>query len=67
VTVRLRDSGAGTAPDVNESVILHTLTISVTSVNDPPEFTLGANQQITEDASGQSVFWLCIEHPTGAR
>ncbi len=55
VTVRLRDSGAGTAPHINESAI-HTLTISVAAVNDPPEFTLGANQQLTEDTVPQTVF-----------
>ena len=55
VTVRLRDTGAGTSPHDNESAI-HTLNISVNSVNDPPEFTLGANRQITEDASNQTVF-----------
>ncbi|MBI2477762.1 MAG: tandem-95 repeat protein, partial [Planctomycetia bacterium] len=55
VTVRLRDTGAGTAPHSNESAI-HTLTISVASVNDPPEFTLGANQQLDEDAAAQTLF-----------
>ena len=55
VTVRLRDSGPGAPPHVNESA-LHTLTISVASVNDPPEFTLGANQLLAEDALGQTVF-----------
>jgi len=55
VTVRLRDTGPGTSPHDNESNI-HTLTISVAAVNDPPEFTLGANQQLTEDAIGQTVF-----------
>ncbi|HEU0068891.1 MAG TPA: Ig-like domain-containing protein, partial [Nitrospiraceae bacterium] len=53
--MRLRDSGPSATPHDNESDPF-TLTITVNAVNDPPVFTVGANQQIGEDSGAQTVF-----------
>jgi len=54
VTVRLMDSG-GTANGGIDTSDLQTFTIDVTSVNDVPTFTKGANQTVNEDAGAQTV------------
>ena len=54
VVVRLVDSGAGTAPDVNTSAD-QTFTITVRPVNDAPEFTLPATVTALEDAGLRTV------------
>ncbi len=52
ISVQLSDNGGGT----NTSAV-HTFTISVSAVNDPPTFTAGPNQSVNEDAGPQSVAW----------
>jgi hypothetical protein len=54
VTVVLQDNG-GTANGGNDTSPAQTFTITVTPVNDPPSFTKGANQTVSEDAAPQVV------------
>lgn len=54
VEVTLTDSGSNVAPNVNTSAP-QTFTITVNAVNDPPQFTLGGNQTVAEDAGPQTV------------
>src|SRR5256886_15693628 len=54
VTVQVHDDGGTANGGVNTSAA-QTFTISVTSVNDAPSFTKGANQTVNEDAGAQSV------------
>ena len=49
VTVQLLDNGGTALGGVDRSAI-HTLTITVQSVNDAPGFVAGANQSVQEDA-----------------
>ena len=52
---KVRDDGgvADGGQDTDQSA--NTLTVNVTSVNDAPSFTKGANQTVNEDAGAQSV------------
>jgi len=52
VKIDLQDDGPGDLPDINTAVP-DTLVITVTSVNDPPTFTVGPDITISEDASAQ--------------
>ncbi|MGI9275378.1 MAG: beta strand repeat-containing protein, partial [Endozoicomonas sp.] len=54
VTVNLSDNG-GTANGGVDTSANQTFTISSTSVNDVPSFTVGANQTVLEDAGAQTV------------
>ncbi|NUQ61803.1 MAG: tandem-95 repeat protein [Pirellulales bacterium] len=54
VTVRLKDNG-GTANGGADTSAAQSFTISVNPVNDPPSFTPGADQVVSEDAAAQSV------------
>jgi hypothetical protein len=54
VTVVLKDSG-GTANGGVDTSPAQTFMIGITSVNDVPSFTRGADQTVNEDAGGQSV------------
>lgn len=54
VTVVLRDNG-GTANGGVDASAAQTFTITITPVNDVPTFTVGANQNVLEDAVAQSV------------
>ena len=47
ITLHAHDSGGANSPS-------ETLTVTVTSVNDPPSFTKGANQTVSENAGPQS-------------
>ena len=63
VSVQVQDNG-GTANGGVDLSAVHTLTITVTPVNDPPSFTKGANQtRSLEDAGAQSVAGLGDRHP----
>ena len=50
----LHDNGSNGAPNVNTSAA-QTFTITVTTVNDAPSFTKGADQTVLEDTGAQSV------------
>ena len=54
VTVTLSDDG-GTANGGDDESDAQTFTISGTSVNDVPSFTVGADQTVLEDVGGQTV------------
>ena len=54
VTVRAKDNGGGTAPNVDTSAP-QTFMIHVTSVNDAPSFTKGANQSFAEDTATHTI------------
>ena len=54
VTVELMDDGGAADGGVDTS-ISRTFTINVSSVNDAPSFTKGADQTVLEDAGGQAV------------
>jgi large repetitive protein len=54
VSVTLHDDG-GTANGGVDTSASQTFTISVTSVNDPPSFTKGADPTVLEDAGPQTV------------
>jgi gliding motility-associated-like protein len=54
VTVSLSDNGSNVAPNVNISAN-QTFTITVSSVNDVPVFTKGADQSVNEDVGAQSI------------
>lgn len=54
VTVSLKDS-AGTANGGADTSAPQMLVIAVTAVNDPPSFTKGADQTVTQNASAQTV------------
>ena len=54
ITVVLKDSG-GTANGGVDTSPAQTFMIGITSVNDVPSFTKGADQTVNEDAGGQSV------------
>ncbi len=54
VTVYLQDDG-GTASGGSDSSAPQTFTITMTSVNDAPGFTKGADQTVLEDAGAQTV------------
>jgi CSLREA domain-containing protein len=54
VTVVLKDDG-GTTNGGQDSSAAQTFTITVTSVNDAPSFTKGADQTVTEDAAFQFI------------
>ena len=54
VTVEAMDDG-GTADGGDDTSDPQTFTITVTSVNDPPSFVVGADQAVLEDAGAQSV------------
>jgi CSLREA domain-containing protein len=54
ITIVLKDSG-GTANGGADTSAPQTFTINVTSLNDAPSFTRGANQTINEDAGAQTV------------
>jgi hypothetical protein len=51
------DSFNYTVPDGNGGTATATVTINVTSVNDAPSFTKGANQTVNMNAGAQSVSW----------
>jgi hypothetical protein len=56
ITVTVRDSGLDLIPgNTDDGITPITFTITVTSVNDVPSFTVGANQTVNEDAAGQTV------------
>ncbi len=54
VSVTLSDDG-GTANGGVDTSAVHTLTITVTPVNDVPSFTVGPDQSVAEDAGPQTV------------
>ena len=54
VTVRAVDDG-GTANGGNDTSPPQSFTISITAINDPPVFTAGADQTVSEDAGAQTV------------
>ncbi|MGH3767417.1 MAG: tandem-95 repeat protein [Pseudonocardiaceae bacterium] len=54
ITVELKDDG-GTANGGVDTSPAQTFMITVTSVNDPPSFTKGADQAVNEDAGPQTV------------
>lgn len=54
ITLELMDDG-GTANGGNDTSSPQSFMITVTAVNDPPVFTLGANQNILEDSGAQTV------------
>ncbi|MFV1964337.1 MAG: tandem-95 repeat protein [Pirellulaceae bacterium] len=54
VQVQLSDDGSGMVPHQNRSAV-QTFTLTVSSVNDPPEFVTGADQDISEDGGPQIV------------
>ena len=54
VTVSIRDSG-GTANGGVDTSTTQIFTITVTSINDVPAFTKGADQAVNEDAGAQAV------------
>ncbi len=54
VTVSIQDNGGTANGGVNQSAD-QTFTITVTSVNDVPSFTKGADENILEDAGAQTV------------
>ncbi len=54
VSVILKDNG-GTANGGVDATTAITFTINVTSINDVPTFTAGANQTVSEDAGAQTV------------
>ncbi len=54
VTIELFDNG-GTALGGVDASGQQTFTITVNAVNDPPSFTVGANQTVNEDAGLQTV------------
>jgi hypothetical protein len=54
VTIALHDNG-GTANGGVDTSAPQTFTITVSSVNDAPSFTAGADQTVNEDAGAQSV------------
>ncbi len=56
VSVALSDDGGVVNGGENTSAT-QTFTINVTSINDKPSFTNGANQSVLEDAGAQSVGW----------
>jgi hypothetical protein len=53
VSVKLQDDGSTADGGVDQTT--KTLTITVSSVNDAPSFTKGADQMVNEDAGAQSV------------
>ena len=55
VTVVLSDSG-GTLNSGVDATAPQTFTITVTPVNDAPSFTMGPDQETSEDAGAQTVF-----------
>ncbi|MDJ0835086.1 MAG: IPTL-CTERM sorting domain-containing protein [Acidobacteriota bacterium] len=54
VTIQLVDNG-GTDNGGEDTSDPHTLTISISAVNDAPSFTAGANQTVNEDAGPTTV------------
>ncbi|GAA4824263.1 hypothetical protein GCM10011365_04230 [Marinicella pacifica] len=54
ITLELMDDG-GTANGGNDTSPPQSFIITVTAVNDPPVFTLGADQNILEDSGAQTV------------
>ncbi|MGZ4780124.1 MAG: tandem-95 repeat protein, partial [Thermoanaerobaculia bacterium] len=55
ISVTLSDNGSNTPPNSNTSAV-HTFTITVNAVNDPPTFVIAANPpSILEDAGTQTV------------
>lgn len=54
ITIVLKDNG-GTANEGQDTSVAQTFTINVTSVNDAPTFTKGADQTVPEDANFQLV------------
>ena len=54
VSVVLKDNG-GTTNGGDDTFATQSFTITVTAVNDPPSFTLGADQIVNEDASAQTL------------
>ena len=54
ITLELMDDG-GTANGGNDTSPPQSFMITVTAVNDPPVFTLGADQNILEDSGAQTV------------
>jgi hypothetical protein len=54
ITIVLKDNG-GTTNGGQDTSVAQTLTINVTSVNDAPAFTKGADQTVAEDAGFQFV------------
>ena len=54
VTVSLSDNG-GTADGGDDSSDNQTFTITITAVNDPPSFTKGGDQAVSEDSGAQTV------------
>jgi hypothetical protein len=52
---KVRDNGGTANSGVDLSTTANTITIDVTSVNDAPSFTKGANQSVPEDSGAHSV------------
>lgn len=57
VEIRAVDSGSGDAPNNNLSPI-HTLTISVSAVNDAPSFALGSAISVAEDSGSYDAAFV---------
>ncbi|HYW72478.1 MAG TPA: choice-of-anchor Q domain-containing protein [Pyrinomonadaceae bacterium] len=54
ITINLKDDG-GTANGGNDTSVSQTFTITVNAVNDPPSFTKGADQTVTNNAGAQTA------------
>ncbi|MEK7414700.1 MAG: Ig-like domain-containing protein, partial [Planctomycetota bacterium] len=54
VSINVTDNGGTTNGGINTSMV-QTFTMTVTTVNDAPSFTKGANQTVLEDAAAVSV------------
>ena len=56
ITVSVRDPGLDTIPgNSDDGITSTTFTVTVTPVNDLPNFTVGANQSVNEDSGLQTV------------